>query len=124
MIYLWQVTGAARGLGREICLRLVKEGTKLTCVDISTKGVLETAEMCNALRAGCATGKLCDITDRKQISKLVSEVPPVDILINNAGIVDSSSILEGTDAGIERMVQVNVMAQFWVSVIPLYYLHL
>lgn len=107
------VTGAGRGLGREICLRLVKEGTKLTCVDVCLKGAEETAAMCNAIRPGCATARYCDITDRAQIKELVAAVPAVDVLINNAGIVSSADILSVTDEHIERMMQVNVMAHFW-----------
>ncbi|CAH1389876.1 unnamed protein product [Nezara viridula] len=110
-----RVTGAGRGLGREICLRLIKEGVKLTCVDVSLSTAEETAALCNATRPGSATAAYCDIADKQQVSKLVEQVPPVDILINNAGIVSSASILEVTDEHIERLMQVNILSQFWVS---------
>lgn len=42
-------------------------------------------------------------------------MPPVDILINNAGIVPMLSLREGTDKEVERIVQVNITAQFHVN---------
>ncbi|XP_066906727.1 epidermal retinol dehydrogenase 2 [Halyomorpha halys] len=107
------VTGAGRGLGREICLRLVQEGVKLTCVDVSLATAEETAALCNATRPGCAAAAYCDIADKHQVSKLAEQLPPVDILINNAGIVSSASVLEVTEEHIERLMQVNILAQFW-----------
>ncbi|CAB0012237.1 unnamed protein product, partial [Nesidiocoris tenuis] len=47
---------------------------------------------------------------------MVSELEPVDILINNAGIVSGSSILEVTDQQIQTMFDVNVMSHFWKSI--------
>ncbi|XP_014257096.1 epidermal retinol dehydrogenase 2-like [Cimex lectularius] len=107
------VTGAARGLGREICLRLIREGCSMTCVDVMLEGAKETAAICNAVRSGCAKAKLCDITDRESIKRLLKDIPPVDVLINNAGIVSSADILEVTDEHIEKMMAVNVMSHFW-----------
>ncbi|BES99388.1 Dehydrogenase [Nesidiocoris tenuis] len=107
------VTGAARGLGREICLRLVREGCKISAVDILEDQVRETVALCNAMRPNCATAYLYNITDKKQIEAMVSELEPVDILINNAGIVSGSSILEVTDQQIQTMFDVNVMSHFW-----------
>uniref|UniRef100_A0A0A9XJ93 Epidermal retinol dehydrogenase 2 n=1 Tax=Lygus hesperus TaxID=30085 RepID=A0A0A9XJ93_LYGHE len=107
------VTGAARGLGREICLRLVKEGCRISAVDVLQDKVVETVAMCNALRPNCAAAYVYDITDKKQIEAMVSDLDPVDILINNAGIVSSASILEVSEQSIQRMFDVNVMSHFW-----------
>lgn len=109
------MTGAGRGLGREICLRLVGEGVRMTCVDVSLKGAEETAALCNSQRPGCASAKYCDIADRRQVTAMVDQLPPVDILINNAGIVSSAPILEVSDDQINKMMNVNVISQFWVS---------
>ncbi|XP_073998094.1 epidermal retinol dehydrogenase 2-like isoform X2 [Rhodnius prolixus] len=107
------ITGAARGLGREICIRLAKEGCTITCIDIILAGAKETAKLCNEIKSNCAEAHLCDITDRRKVAELVKLVKPVDVLINNAGIVSSADIMEVSDENIERMMNVNVMAQFW-----------
>uniref|UniRef100_T1HW39 Uncharacterized protein n=1 Tax=Rhodnius prolixus TaxID=13249 RepID=T1HW39_RHOPR len=109
------ITGAARGLGREICIRLAKEGCTITCIDIILAGAKETAKLCNEIKSNCAEAHLCDITDRRKVAELVKLVKPVDVLINNAGIVSSADIMEVSDENIERMMNVNVMAQFWTS---------
>lgn len=110
----FQITGAARGLGREICIQLAKEGCTITCIDIILAGAKETAKLCNEIKSNCAEAHLCDITDRRKVAELVKLVKPVDVLINNAGIVSSADIMEVSDENIERMMNVNVMAQFWV----------
>ncbi|CAB0017152.1 unnamed protein product, partial [Nesidiocoris tenuis] len=54
---------------------------------------------------------------------MVSELEPVDILINNAGIVSGSSILEVTDQQIQTMFDVNVMSHFWLEIVTFSAIH-
>lgn len=81
------VTGAARGLGKEIALAFAKNGAALVVSDIQypedTAGaVQETGARCMAVQA--------DITDENQVKTLaqraVSEYGRVDMLVNNAGV--------------------------------------
>lgn len=116
-----QVTGAGRGLGREISLQLAKEGAKLVCVDINAEGVQETAETINSgggdhTEADFHVTNVADIMQVNELAKtVIDKWGRVDVLINNAGIVASSPLLDSTDDQIRRMVDVNLMSHFWVS---------
>jgi 3-oxoacyl-[acyl-carrier protein] reductase len=59
-------------------------------VDLNGEAADETAEMIRA-KGGTARGYTCDITDREQVrvtvEKIVQEIGPVDVLVNNAGII-------------------------------------
>lgn len=54
-----------------------------------------------------------------QVKKLKCDIEkdigPVDILINNAGLIPLLSLREGTEAEIERIVKVNITSQFFVN---------
>ncbi len=82
------ITGAARGIGRAIGLRLVKDGFAVAVADIDETGASETAA--NLRNAGEAFPIRVDITDTNSIRAMVDEVlrrhQSVDVLVNNAGI--------------------------------------
>lgn len=50
----------------------------------------------------------------KLFKKIKAKAYKVDILVNNAGIVTGKKFLESSDAAIERTMNVNVNAHFWV----------
>lgn len=111
------VTGAGRGLGREIALRFARENCHVTCVDIDKKGSDETAQLINEAYGDKSVSYKLDVTNRDQVEefaeRLEKEHGPVDVLVNNAGIVQGGSILELTNADIERMLEVNLVSHFW-----------
>ena len=61
------VTGAALGIGREICLALAEDGWKLGIVDINVEGAEETRELVE--KAG-GTGEVfrCDVADPDEVA--------------------------------------------------------
>ncbi|XP_025418301.1 retinol dehydrogenase 10-like isoform X2 [Sipha flava] len=115
------VTGAGRGLGREMSLQLAKEGAMLVCVDINADGVKETADMINGGRTGkdaVADHYTTNVAEPNQVNELARTVEEkwgkVDVLINNAGIVASAPLMENTDEQIKRMIDVNLVSHFWM----------
>lgn len=53
----------------------------------------------------------------KQLRKNVeNDIGPVDLLVNNAGILARVSLLEGKAEDVQRVLNVNLLAHFWVSV--------
>jgi short-subunit dehydrogenase len=96
------ITGAARGLGREIALLLDKEGCHLILVD---------RENINIDAFQNVQSYLCDLSDLAQRKKLIEKVnAKIDILINCAGIGSHSQVSQlGVDE-IERVMQVNTLA--------------
>lgn len=117
------MTGAGRGLGREMSYQLAKEGAKVVCVDINAEGVKETADVINGGRTGADAGAdfyTTNVAEPSQVNELAKAVEEkwgkVDVLINNAGIVASAPLMDTTDEQIKRMIDVNLVSHFWVSV--------
>lgn len=107
------ITGGASGIGRLMARLLASRGARLTIWDINREG-LERAVA--EIGAG-ARGFVCDVADRQQIyaraTESIAAGGPVDILINNAGIVSGDDFLALPDAKIEATFAINVLALFW-----------
>lgn len=61
----------------------------------------------------------CDISKRESVlqtaEQVRKDVGDVTILINNAGIMPTHPLLEHTPTEIQKIIDINVMAHFWVS---------
>jgi NAD(P)-dependent dehydrogenase (short-subunit alcohol dehydrogenase family) len=84
------VTGGARSLGKQDALTLASEGCRVVVLDLNAEGAAETAkEITDA--GGTARGYAADITDRTVLAEVLrraeQEVGPVDICVNNAGMI-------------------------------------
>jgi all-trans-retinol dehydrogenase (NAD+) len=96
------VTGGASGIGRKLAERIARDGGELVLVDVNGKLLAETAD---ALRAGGARVQSyeCDLTDPSRIQGLREAVlrdgGPIDVLVNNAGVVFGGAFL---DVPVER----------------------
>jgi all-trans-retinol dehydrogenase (NAD+) len=62
-------------------------------------------------------GYRCDLADREEVYAMAERVKaergPVTMLINNAGIVSGTSLLDTSDDDVEQTFRVNIMAHFW-----------
>ena len=110
------ITGAASGIGKLLAQRLAESGARLVLWDIDRQGLDQAkAELADAGHS--AETYPCDLSDHEEINNVAAltleEGGPIDILINNAGIVSGKSLLELSDAEIERTFQVNTLALFW-----------
>ena len=102
------VTGGARSLGKADSLALAAEGCKVIVLDL------------NEAQGGVARGYEVDITDRAQLGAVVqkaqSEVGPIDICVNNAGIIYTLGQLKDmADADWDLNLQVNLTGTFNVT---------
>jgi len=113
------VTGAASGIGRLLALRCVELGATVTIWDLDAAGGEAVAETATARGSGRARAFACDVSDREQVRARATEVSaeagPVDILINNAGVVSGDELLALDDERVERTFAVNALALFWVT---------
>lgn len=117
------ITGAGHGLGKEMAILLAERGAHLALIDINEENVQEVAIGLKdqAIKVDC---HVCDVRSQKAVedtfAKIKQSLGPVDILINNAGIVSCKPFNELTKDNIERTFQVNVFAHFWTirSVLP------
>uniref|UniRef100_A0A182LWV5 Uncharacterized protein n=1 Tax=Anopheles culicifacies TaxID=139723 RepID=A0A182LWV5_9DIPT len=112
------VTGGANGLGRALCLRLAQEGCHVAVVDIDQAGALRTVEDVRKLGVK-AEAFLADIANYEAVERLRLDVEtklgPVDVLVNNAGLLAVLSLSEGKATDLERIINVNLLSHFWVS---------
>jgi all-trans-retinol dehydrogenase (NAD+) len=110
------ITGAASGIGRLMALDFARRGARIAVWDINGEALqkLEAEARQNGLDI---TGMVCDAADReavyRQAAALAAKLGPVDILINNAGVVSGSTLLETPDEKIVKTFAVNTLAPFW-----------
>jgi len=120
------ITGGASGLGRLLALRCAELGATVTVWDLNAAGAEAVAAEANAVAAaadprgaGTVHSFACDVGDREQVyaraDELRAHVGPVDILINNAGVVSGRPLLELPDERIELTFKVNTLALFWTT---------
>jgi NAD(P)-dependent dehydrogenase (short-subunit alcohol dehydrogenase family) len=109
------VTGAGRGIGREIALTLAREGCHVAVAARSSDQVHATAAAVANL--GVQTVPLVlDVTDAgavmRGVASIAASLGPVDVLVNNAGIGESSPLAQVTLADWRRHLDVNATAPF------------
>jgi 3-oxoacyl-[acyl-carrier protein] reductase len=84
------VTGAGRGIGHAIALRLASEGARLACVSRTEANAKRTADEINRKRADAANHYGVDVADHGAVQKIgaqiLEEFGKIDILVNNAGV--------------------------------------
>jgi short-subunit dehydrogenase len=84
------VTGAGSGMGRQLALELIRRGASVALVDFRKDTLDETEKMISNNGGKCSTHVL-DVSDRSAVAKLPGDVKArlgeVDVLINNAGII-------------------------------------
>jgi short-subunit dehydrogenase len=120
------VTGAGNGIGRELVLELLGKGARVAAVDISEKGLRETAELARGQKDRLST-HVVNITDRAAVEQLPAAVIAafgnVDGLINNAGVIQRFIKFQDLPYDeIERMMNVNFYGTIYMTKAFLSYL--
>jgi len=113
------VTGAASGIGRATALKFAQEGAKVLVADVDRAGAEETVGEIEAA-GGAAVAVVGDLSDQRVVDTVVERAVEafggVDVLVNNAGIMDRMSALgETDDAEWERVIRINLTAPFLLS---------
>jgi short-subunit dehydrogenase len=113
------VTGGASGIGRLMALKLAAAGARVTIWDINAAALQAAVDELAAVPGSHARGFACDVSDRAQVYARAAETSaaggPVDILINNAGVVSGKDFLDLPDDKIAATFDVNVLALFWTG---------
>lgn len=104
------VTGAASGIGRATALLFAQLGASVYAADRDDKKVAELSLHHPSIRPVCF-----DQSDNASIEQLAVTVGTVDILINNAGILSCSTILELDWEEMSRVVHVNLLGAIMLS---------
>jgi len=111
------VTGGASGIGRQMARRLARLGGNVIVWDIHEGNLSKVLEELRRDTGRDAHGYVCDVSSREKVyevaGRVKAEVGPVDVLINNAGVVSGKRFLELPDEKIVKTFEVNTLALFW-----------
>ena len=104
------VTGGGRGIGKALTQALVREGARVAIGDVDR----EAAERAAAELGDAVVGLHLDVTDLPGFTEFLDEVErrlgPVDVLVNNAGIMPVTPLEQESEGSITRQLEINLRA--------------
>ena len=113
------ITGGARGIGRATAAALIAQGARIAIGDIDASLAERTAQELGNGTIGLAL----DVTDRASFATFLDDVEsrlgPLDVLINNAGIMPVGPFVDETDATAKRMIDINLSGVIFGSKLAL-----
>ena len=102
------ITGAARGIGRVTAEALLRQGMRVAIGDVDLDAARQTASELGPSAVAVAL----DVTDRPSFYEFLNiaeeQLGPIDVLVNNAGIMPIGPFLEEDDATAQRVLDINV----------------
>lgn len=118
------ITGATRGIGRQIAITLAKEGFDIAInYRKENEDLIETKKLVEAQNAKCFTvqGDVSSFEDSERMVKdIIEEFNHIDILVNNAGITKDMLLMRMKKEDFESVIDVNLVGTFNITknVIP------
>ena len=110
------ITGAGRGIGHAIALRLASEGASVACVSRTEANAKRTADEINALRAGASRAYAVDVADHDSVQKIggqiVRDFSKIDILVNNAGVTRDGLAMRMSVEDWDAVINTNLRGAF------------
>lgn len=112
------VTGAARGIGRAVAERMVREGAGVTLADRDADLLASTVEAIRSQAPGARVrAEPLDVGDsgrvREAIDRTAAEFGRLDVLVNNAGILRDNWIDQMSDEDWKAVLEVNLTGPFY-----------
>ena len=105
------VTGAARGIGREVARRLVLEGYAVVVTDLDADAVRRTAS-----EIGAVDGLAQDVRDEAShelVAAAAVRHAPLGVWVNNAGVGYDGTLAQVTSAHVDAFVDINLKGVAW-----------
>jgi 3-oxoacyl-[acyl-carrier protein] reductase len=109
------VTGAGRGIGRAIALKLAAQGADIAAVDLKTEFVQETTDEVRKLgrRAWAVAANVAEAASVEAAAEqILKETGRVDILVNNAGITKDGLLMRMSEADWDAVLDINLKGTF------------
>ena len=110
------VTGASRGIGKAVALKLAREGADVAIIycgseekaNLVKQDILGLGVRCESYR--------CDVSDYAEsetvVKQIIDEFGGIDILVNNAGITRDKLVLQMTEEDFDSVLDVNLKGAF------------
>jgi NAD(P)-dependent dehydrogenase (short-subunit alcohol dehydrogenase family) len=109
MMSVVAITGGARGIGLATARAFVAAGARVAIGDVDT-AVLDEAKQAS----GAALAARLDVTDRESfrgfLDRVEAELGPLDVLVNNAGVMPTGHLLDEDDRTAQRIFEVNTLS--------------
>lgn len=109
------ITGGGRGIGRAIALAFAREGARIAVAARTAEQVEQVArEIGNE-----AIALVCDVADPESVARMFSELRErlgdADMLVNNAGVAESATVVNTTDELWHRLLSINLSGTFYCT---------
>ncbi len=118
------ITGATRGIGRQIAITLAKEGFDIAInYRKENEDLIETKKLVEDQKVKCFTvqGDVSSFEDsERMVKEIIEEFNHIDILVNNAGIIKDMLLMRMKKEDFESVIGVNLVGTFNITknVIP------
>lgn len=114
------ITGAATGIGRATALMFAQAGARVIVNHWRRADEAQALVSQIVAAGGDALAHEADVSDAAAVQAMAESVGAVDVLVNNAGIIQEKAFLETTEADWDRMLGVDLKAVFLMcrAVIP------
>jgi 3-oxoacyl-[acyl-carrier protein] reductase len=115
------VTGAGRGIGQAIAMRLAADGARVACVSRSEENAKRTADELNILRKNAgdtpaAAAYVVDVADHAAVQKVSAQIlqdfTKIDILVNNAGVTRDGLAVRMSVQDWDTVINTNLRGAF------------
>ncbi len=105
------ITGGASGIGKATALKFAQEGAIVAVCDLNQEAIDATVNEVKAA-GGEAVGYIVNVTNKSQINDMVGDLKTrfgrIDVLVNNAGIVQDAQLTKMTDEQFDLVVDINL----------------
>lgn len=109
------VTGAARGIGKCVVMKLLEQGRIVAAIDLLDEQLKELEAAVKEAGKSVIT-RCCDITETEKFMKVLEELADehggIGILVNNAGITRDNLLMRMSDEEFDKVIAVNLRAAF------------
>jgi len=110
------VTGAGRGIGHAIAMRLANEGARVAAVSRTEANAKKIADEINAARADAARAYAVDVSDHAAVQKVGAQIledfGKIDILVNNAGVTRDGLAMRMSVEDWDTVINTNLRGAF------------
>ena len=110
------VTGASRGIGRQIAMTLAQEGAYVIVNYNGSKEAAEAVVETITAAGGQAETWQCSVADFAAVEEMIKSIYKkfghIDVLVNNAGITKDNLIMRMSEADFDRVIEVNLKGAF------------